>query len=491
MALIDIKNLRFEHLGSLEPIFEDLDLSLDTDWKLGFIGRNGYGKTTFLKLLMGEYPYEGSIFKPIDMVYFPYNISDKEIMTVELLEGLEPNLELWKLEKEMNLLEVDIDRLYERFSILSGGEQTKVLLALLFAVEDRFLLIDEPTNHLDTHGRKVVADYLNSKKGFILVSHDREFINNIVDHVLTIEKNKIVLQKGNYDTWAENKELEDRFELEKNEKLIRDIRRLKKSAREKAIWSDKVEATKIGFGPCDRGYIGHMAAKMMKRSKSIEKRYERQIEEKEKLLKNIEEIDRLDMNVLNHHAKEYLNLENFSIVYNDKNIFKPIDFIVESGDCIVLSGDNGTGKSSILKAILGENISYDGNLHIAKGLKTSYISQKFDFVKGSINDYVENNQLDKTMFLTILRKLGFSRAQFEIDIENFSMGQKKKILLANSICDSAHLFIWDEPLNYIDVISRIQIENMILEYSPTMILVEHDSRFIDKVATDIIELEKI
>ena len=138
MALIDIKKLRFEHLGSLEPIFEDLDLSLDTDWKLGFIGRNGYGKTSFLKLLMGEYPYEGSIFKPIDMVYFPYNIRDKEIMTVELLEGLEPNLELWKLEKEMNLLEVDIDRLYERFSILSGGEQTKVLLALLFAVEVRY-----------------------------------------------------------------------------------------------------------------------------------------------------------------------------------------------------------------------------------------------------------------------------------------------------------------------------------------------------------------
>ncbi|WP_352404891.1 ATP-binding cassette domain-containing protein [Sporanaerobacter acetigenes] len=90
----------------------------------------------------------------------------------------------------------------------------------------------------------------------------------------------------------------------------------------------------------------------------------------------------------------------------------------------------------------------------------------------------------------MLRKLGFSRNQFEIPIENFSMGQKKKIFLAKSICEEAHLFIWDEPLNYIDVISRIQIENMILEYSPTMILVEHDRRFIEKVATDIIELSK-
>lgn len=92
--------------------------------------------------------------------------------------------------------------------------------------------------------------------------------------------------------------------------------------------------------------------------------------------------------------------------------------------------------------------------------------------------------------MTVLRKLGFSRNQFEISIENFSMGQKKKIFLAKSICEEAHLFIWDERLNYIDVISRIQIENMILEYSPTMILVEHDRRFIEKVATDIIELSK-
>ncbi len=165
------------------------------------------------------------------------------------------------------------------------GEQTKILLALLFAEEERFLLIDEPTNHLDTHGRKVVAKYLESKKGFILVSHDREFINNIVDHILTVEKNKIVLQKGTYDTWEQNKNLEDQYELEQNQKLRKEIRRLKQSAREKCIWSDKVEASKIGSGPVDRGYIGHMAAKMMKRSKTIEKRYEKTIEEKKKTIK--------------------------------------------------------------------------------------------------------------------------------------------------------------------------------------------------------------
>lgn len=490
MALIDIKNLTFEYPSSLKPVFKDLDLQLDTNWKLGLIGRNGYGKTTFLKLLMGEYPYSGTIIKPVPMAYFPFEIKDYNVMTLELLETLQPNFELWKLQREMNLIEVEEETLYRPFSTLSSGEQTKVLLALLFAVEDRFLLIDEPINHLDIHGREVVAKYLKSKKGFILVSHDREFINNIVDHILSIEKSKIVLLSGNYDTWEENKNLEDRYELEKNEKLRKEIRRLKESARQKSIWSSRVEATKVGFGPVDRGYIGHKSAKMMKRSKVIEKRYEKAIEEKKKLLKNIEPIEKLQMNVLEHHAKPYMTVEDFTVSYDNKDIFEPISFTVEKGDCIILQGPNGTGKSSILRAILGEKIIWKGKLEIAKGLIISYVPQKFDYVEGNINEFVDTMGLDKTKFFTILRKFGFSREQFEIPIENFSMGQKKKIFLAKSICEDAHLFIWDEPLNYIDVISRIQIENMILEFSPTMIIVEHDRRFIERVATDIVQLSK-
>ena len=112
MALIDIRNLTFEYPGSLEPIFNDLDLQLDTDWKLGFIGRNGYGKTTFLKLLMDKHSYKGSITKPVSMAYFPFHIRNYDIGTLELLETLQPNFELWKLQREMNLLEVEEDTLF-------------------------------------------------------------------------------------------------------------------------------------------------------------------------------------------------------------------------------------------------------------------------------------------------------------------------------------------------------------------------------------------
>lgn len=491
MALIDIDNLSFCHLGSITPIFEGVNLQLDTDWKLGFIGRNGYGKTTFLKLLMREYKYQGSIYSSVPFEYFPYQIRDKNQFTIDVIRDCKGKFPIWKLEKELNLLQVSEDVLYRDFSTLSSGEQTKILLATMFITEEKFLLIDEPTNHLDTHGRRLVAEYLNQKHGFIVVSHDRDFLNHTTDHVLSIEKNKIVLQKGNYDTWQHNKQLEDRFELEQNLKLRKEIRRLKESARQKSIWSDKVEKTKVGYGPVDRGYIGHMAAKMMKRSKVIEKRYQEKIGEKEKLLKNIEPIDKLQIDPLSHHAQTILECQALSVFYGEKQVFEPVEFTVNQGECLVLSGINGSGKSSIIKVLIGEEIEYTGEIYRASNLIISYVSQRFDHIKGSLFQYIDDNHLDKTKFLTILRKFGFDREQFNKPMDSYSSGQKKKVILTKSICEEAHIYIWDEPLNYIDVISRIQIENMILNHAPTMIMVEHDKKFIENVATDVVELNGV
>ena len=181
MSQIKITNLTFTHKGSYTPVFEHVSLQLDTNWKLGFTGRNGRGKTTFLTLLSGAYAYSGTISAQVQFDYFPFPIEEPYTMVLDLLEELAPDAELWQIRKELSLLAVDEDSLYRPFATLSSGEQTKVLLAALFLRENHFLLIDDPTNHLDQAGREIVSRYLNSKKGFILVSHDRNFLDGCVD----------------------------------------------------------------------------------------------------------------------------------------------------------------------------------------------------------------------------------------------------------------------------------------------------------------------
>ena len=137
---------------------------------------------------------------------------------------------------------------------------------------------------------------------------------------------------------------------------------------------------------------------------------------------------------------------------------------------------------------MGEEISYTGEFFKAKGLKISYIPQITDNLKGSIYEYEERNGLDSPLFRAILRKLDFSRVQFEKKLESYSMGQKKKVLIAHSLSERANLYIWDEPLNYIDVLSRIQLEELIIKYSPTILFVEHDKAFCENIATKRIKL---
>ena len=489
MALINISKLTFAYDGSYDYIFKNVSFQIDTDWKLGFCGRNGCGKTTFLKLLTGKYEYGGTITASVNFDYFPLEVTDKQEYTLCVLEKVAPKVELWQIQKELSQLALSEDILYRPFSTLSSGEQTKVLLAGLFLRENNFLLIDEPTNHLDMASRRIVARYLNGKAGFILVSHDRAFLDECVDHVLSINKCNIEIISGNYSVWAEQKARQDAFELAENKKLKGEISRLNRAAKRKSDWSHEAEREKIGQGSVDRGFIGHKAAKVMKTAKAIEKRQANAIEEKSKLLKNIEEVQDLKIHHLKHHANRLIELSEVAVFYGGREVLQNFNLTLEQGERIALEGGNGTGKSSILKLICGVDISNTGRVNIAGGLKISYVPQDPSTLAGSLSEYAARQKIDETLFKSILRKLDFSRIQFQKDMQMFSAGQKKKVLIARSLCEQAHVYVWDEPLNYIDILSRGQIESLILTHKPTMIFVEHDKTFYSAVATQSVKLD--
>lgn len=494
MSLINVNNLTFGYDGSYNNIFEDASFNIDTDWKLGLIGRNGKGKTTFLKLLQGKFEYRGTISKSVDVDYFPFEVTNKNRMSIEIVNEIAPNAQDWEIIKELNLLNTDTEVLYRNFSLLSGGEQVKILLISLFLKGDNFLLIDEPTNHLDIETRNNLVSYLEKKKGFILVSHDRNFLDKVVDHIIAINNTNIEIRQGNFSSWKENKDRQDNFETMQNEKLKKDINRLEIASRNTAKWSNETEKTKSkkynSESTIDKGYVGHKASKMMKKSKVMEQRIEKAIDEKNNLLRNVDKNENLKIIPLPSKKNPLILANNLQIKYDEQEIFTPISFEITNGDRVAIVGRNGIGKSSILKLIIGKEIQHNGEFKVANDLKISYVSQSTEDLKGNLKSFAQNNKIDESIFKAMLVKMGFSKSDFDLRLQDMSEGQKKKVLIAKSISEQANIYIWDEPLNYIDIITRIQIEDAILDYKPTLIFVEHDETFIEKVATKIINIEK-
>ena len=481
---IEMKHVTFSYDTLDEALFEHVSLTLDTKWKLGLIGRNGRGKTTLLRMLMQELTYRGEIFSDEEFVYFPKPIPDPSMITFYAIDEV-MSVELWQLERECQLLGLNKERLWQPFEQLSGGEQTKVLLAALFCDDNRFPLLDEPTNHLDIKARATVAGYLKKKKGFIVVSHDRAFVDAVVDHILVIEKSDLKLYKGDFTTYESQKKLQDEFEVEQNRSLKSEIDRLQKTAREKADWANEREK------PSGNAPFGNAVAKRMnKRAKAIEKRTTEKIEEKTKLLKNIEMVSDLTINCQFTHRNPVLRVKDFTLSYDGVPLFKPLTFEVLQGEQVAIVGPNGSGKTSFLNYLQGTFTGeMQGEVKMPQGLSQSLIRQQHEDNIGMLKAFADTQGIDYTLFLNNLRMLGFGRDVFNVAIENMSNGQQKKVEFSKSLGLPAEMYVWDEPLNYLDVFNQQQIEAMITRFKPTLLFVEHDAMFVEKVATKIVTLE--
>lgn len=502
MSQISVNSLTFAYEGSFDNIFENVSFSIDTDWKLGLIGRNGKGKTTFLRLLEGGLPYTGSIHAATAFDYFPYSISSEQMQrpAAEWLNEIKPMGELWRLQCELGQMQEDIEILYRPFCSLSPGERAKTLLAALFSGENDFLLIDEPTNHLDFKAREAVKQYLTQKKGFLLVSHDRDLLDACIDHVLALNRQTIEVQSGNFSSWWENKRRSDAFAKSENEKHLKEIDQLRQASARASQWADQNERSKIGYMPVKehrflgtRPYIGSKTKKMQRRVKQMQTRMEREITAKEGLLKDLEEPEDLKLAPLSHPKERLFDIREYSVSYSgaSKPVFQNLSLSLRQGERLALHGANGCGKSTLMKLLLQKagvpdvplSVTEQGAFDAASGLVISYVSQDTSLLKGRIPEFCIERGLKEALFCAILRQLDFGRDQFLKDMRDFSDGQKKKALLAASLLTPAHLYVWDEPLNYVDVFSRMQLEKLLLSAKPTMLFVEHDARFQETVAT--------
>ncbi|WP_407366237.1 ribosomal protection-like ABC-F family protein [Limosilactobacillus oris] len=485
MQTITIRNLNFAYPGQ-PALFTDCNLDFNSNWRLGLVGRNGRGKTTLLQILQGRWDYRGRVTSKLNFAYFPLTIADPALLSGDALLTACPNpaLEQWQVERELGLMGVDPALLWQPYQTLSGGERTKVQLAALFAQDDSFFL-DEPTNHLDLPGRRQVAAYLARKQsGFIITSHDQDFLDQVIDHTLVIERHQLVLSQGNYSTYFHQKEQRDQHAQATNRQLRAEIKDLKATRQQRLQWAQRAEGEKKGNSHTDKGFIGAKAARMMKKTVSTANRLDQAITERQGLLENVEEVVPLTLNYQPAHQQTLLSLDQVSLALAGQQFFRPLTCTVHRQEQLALVGPNGVGKSSLIKAIAGRFMGeLSGKISRPTGITVSYVRQDYATNTGSLRQFADRYSLPYDLLLSLLRKLGMDRATFTVPIEQMSMGQQKKVELARSLLTPAQLYVWDEPLNYLDTYNQQQLIQLVKEYRPPLLFVEHDQHFINAVAS--------
>jgi lincosamide and streptogramin A transport system ATP-binding/permease protein len=521
MSRIILSDLTFSYKEYYQPIFSNVNISFDTDWKLGLIGRNGRGKTTLLRLLHGELePDRGTIGKEAATELFPYAVKTQYRKALDVLKenigslkSMEDRMEAIletcdkaeleeyqkilseymeldgygmesRIKKELHLMQLPERLLEQDYELLSGGERTKLQIIALFLRRNAFILLDEPTNHLDLEGKQVLAGYLQSKKGFLVVSHDRKFLDEVVDHILSINKSNIALEKGNYSSWRRNKEMTEEFEQRTKEKLEREVEALEKVSVRSRGWAAIAEKEKNPFATHNRGNSSR-AAKFMRQAKTAEQNIRENIDEKKKLLNNYEITPELILKQQEARASCLVSAFDLSFGYTEEPLFEKVSFQINKGDRIWIRGRNGAGKSTLLK-IIGRQIPC-GRVQHADGIVMETAYQEPLWTSGHINDLITDPEI-KNRFLDICHRLDIKYDVLKRPLETFSSGEQKKIDIARAFAFPCQLLLLDEPLNFMDINFREQLEKAILAYKPTIVFVEHDEQFGDHVATGIITL---
>ena len=493
-------------------ILDGLSFTVTAGERVGILGHNGCGKTTLFRILVGELrPDEGEVMiapsKRLGLIsqipVYPegwtteqvlkdahrhlYQIAERmEELSLEMEQDSSRALlaEYDRLQEDFRRLggyDMDTDRsrvangldispamLHQSFDSLSGGEKTRVNLARLILEDTDILLLDEPTNHLDLHATEWLEDYLLGFKGTVLViSHDRYFLDRVVQRSIEIDEGKAEFYSGNYSFYAEERQRRFEEKLKKYEKDQAKIQQLTRAAEQMHLWA----------------FMGN--DKLHKRAFSMEKRIE-------KLSQSEKPQEQKKLNVKfkqrEFNGDEVLVMEDVSKGYGGRQLFSGLALTVTGGERIALIGDNGTGKSTLVKLIMGEETPDSGYLYKGPAVRSAYLPQHVRFsveARSALDTMLYDCRCQPQQTRDRLAAFGFRGEDVFTPVGALSGGEKSRLRLCMLMGSDINFLILDEPTNHLDIASREWMEDALSDYEQTLLFVSHDRYFIEKFATRI------
>ncbi len=497
-------------------ILDGLTFQIDTGERVGLLGKNGSGKTTLLRMLTGEVDWdEGEVMiapgKRLGLIsqipVYPAGYTVEDVLDTAFGRLAEMERELETLS---HLMEKGCDEILLRrydslmaafqagggydvqtqknkvcnglvisqamrqqlFDSLSGGEKTRVNLARLILEDTDVLLLDEPTNHLDLHAVEWLEEYLSHFKGTVLaISHDRYFLDQVVNRVIEIQDGRAEFYEGNYSFYAVEKERRFEERLKQYEKEQAKIEQLEKAAEQLRIWA----------------YSG--MDKTFRRAKSMERRIERM---RTVVKPTRERALEMGFGEREFRGDEVLTIKGLSKSYEDKHLFHDLDLSIIGGERIGLIGDNGTGKSTLIKLICGEETADSGKLRMGPTVKIGYLPQvvTFDHPERSlVNTMIYEQDCTAQSARNRLAAFNFRGEDVFKPVSVLSGGERSRLRLCMLMDEKINFLILDEPTNHLDIASREWIEGAVEDYDGVLLFVSHDRYFIDRFATRIWELQ--
>ncbi|KMK77563.1 ribosomal protection-like ABC-F family protein [Alkalihalobacillus pseudalcaliphilus] len=453
-------------------LFKNIHVAIKKGSVIGLIGRNGSGKSTLLKLINGDMMPTSGVIEPL--------IDSLAITTVEQEQA----------NFEINVNEPDEMEQLKKWGIplvhyqhLSGGEKLKVRLIEGFAKQSDLLLLDEPTNHLDQEGLTKLQNQIRHYQGSVIViSHDRAFLDDVVDTIWAIEDTTLHEHEGNYSSYIKAKEQQRLHQQQEFDKQQRKIKQINQQIHTLGNWSASGHAQSTKKG----GFKEYYRVKAKKKDKQIKSKKRRlEAELAKNKVEAVKEEHQVQFSLQMDHklGKRFLEINQLEKWFTDTQLFSAEHFTINHGEKVALTGKNGSGKSTLLKIIMGEDSSYTGNLWISPAAKVGYLSQDvFDLpLNSSPKDlFAPTSSSAQEKVRHIIKQLGFTAAQWQQPIREMSMGERVKCKLMKYLLEEKDVLILDEPTNHLDLPSREQFEETLSHYRGTLIVVSHDRYFLEK-----------